>query len=178
MTSHNSRHEQGGQVQRLAERVRDQQRSTSVEGVQAVPLVGIEERDRLLEGIQRAFDRSRTPIGLRESLEAFARDNAEQVRRLDVSLLGSLAWWVEMGREAGHDPDLVEQVALQSAGRAIALMARAMKARQGEPFDPARLAIVAFFLAEDVANLPTVNDRIDRAKTDLDDLLAGEGDAP
>lgn len=107
--------------------------------------------DDMVEKIVRAYDESRTPSDMRQRFEMFAREQRSQVEQLDATLLGAMSWWLIKGSEAGHDPDVLEQVALQSAQRAIAIIARGMKQRQGQPFDPARVAIVAYAISEMIA---------------------------
>lgn len=109
--------------------------------------------DDMVEKIVRAYDESRTPSDLRERFAAFAREQRSQVERLDATLLGAMAWWLIKGGEEGHAPDVLEQVALQSAQRAVSVIARGMKQRQGQPFDPARVAIVAYAVAEAIAGV-------------------------
>ncbi len=116
----------------------------------------LSERDleAMLEAISAAWSAAPTPSDLRERFAAFAVAEADQVRRLDAALLGSMAWWLVTGAEAGHDRDVLDQVCLQAALRAIAIIARAMKERQGKPFEPARVAIVAYEVAAVVAGAP------------------------
>lgn len=109
--------------------------------------------DDMVEKIVRAYDASRTPSDLRERFSTFATEQKEHVDRLNVTVLSALAWWLIMGEEAGHDRDVLDQIALQSAQRAIAIVSRGMKERQGEPFDPARVAIVAYAVAEDIGKI-------------------------
>lgn len=110
------------------------------------------ERDAMLAAISEAWTDSQTPSDLRERLTAFARENSHHVNRLRAVLGSSLAWWIIMGEEAGHDRDILEQVALQSSQIMIAHIALTMKRRQGRPFDPARIAIVAYVAAQSLAD--------------------------
>ena len=130
----------------------------------------------MLAKVQRAFDEARTPPGLRERFQAFAEAEADHVLRLDAALLGEMAWWLTAGAETGHDRDVLDQVCLQSAQSAIAIIARAMKERQGQPFDPARLAIVAFTIAHDIAAAPDFKEA--RLPLGLMFVCRGESDLP
>lgn len=133
--------------------------------------------DDMVEKMVRAYDASRTPSDLRAKFQAFAAEQAAHIRRLDATVLAALSWWLIKGEEAGHDRDVLDQVALQSTHRAIAIIARAMKERQGQPFDPARVAIVAYAVAEGVAktdgfkaDLQGVTDEVD----EMDQSFSGE----
>lgn len=115
---------------------------------------GLSPLDAMVEDLVAAWDASYTPTDKREAFIAWAQANIDHVQRLHALVAATMAWWLIKGREAGHDPDCLDQVALQSAQRAIAQISRAMKERQGEPFSPARVAIVAYQIAKDVAAEP------------------------
>lgn len=106
--------------------------------------------DALLADIRRCWSASQTPSDLREKFEAWSRENKEHIDRLRAVMGASAAWWIIKGREAGHDADILDQVALQATQWVIATIARTMKKRQGEAFEPARIAIVAYEIAQRV----------------------------
>lgn len=110
------------------------------------------ERDDMLAAISAAWTDSQTPPDLRERYTAWSRDNRHHIDRLRAVLGSSLAWWIIKGEEAGHDRDILEQVALQSSQIMIAHIALTMKRRQGRPFEPARVAIVAYAAAQALAD--------------------------
>ena len=136
--------------------------------------LGPDERADMLTKVDRAFDASHTPPDLAARFRAFAEENGQHVDSLEACLLGFMCTWLTKGREAGADPDCLEQVWLQAAQRAIAYIARAMKDRQGEPFDPARLAIVAWSVGEAVGAVEDFRGDIDGA-ADLLEQWAAEG---
>lgn len=103
--------------------------------------------DDMTRGLAAAWERSQTPGDLRSRIVAWAVGNREHVDRLEALVGATVAWWIIKGSEAGHDRDMLDQVALQTTHRVIARIARTMKARQGEPYEPARIAIVAYAIA-------------------------------
>jgi uncharacterized coiled-coil protein SlyX len=129
---------------------------------------------RMLADIERAFAASITPDDLRDRFTAFVRDEKQHVDRLCATLLAAVSWWIVKGREAGHDADVLDQIALQQMQAAIANVCRAMKARQGQPFEPARIAIVAYTIAESVGASPEPPqpDAIERIAETIDDLAS------
>lgn len=112
------------------------------------------ELQALVADVTRVWHESQTPDALRASFQAWATENSGHVDRLRAVMGATVAWWIVKGREAGHDPDVLDQVALQSTQFAIAWIARAMKIRQGQLFEPARVAIVAYAISKSIADLP------------------------
>lgn len=105
------------------------------------------ERDAMLTAITEAWSAATTPDDMRERLLAWSKENAEHTGRLRAIVGATLAWWIIKGAEAGHDRDVLDQVALQQTQLVCAMIARAMKQRQGLPYSPARVAIVAYHAA-------------------------------
>lgn len=133
------------------------------------------ELDEMLLAIENEFAASLTPTPLRERFETFARDKKEHIDRLRATIGAAVAWWIVKGREAGHDHDILDQVALRETQAIIALVARAMKRRQGEPFSPARIAIVAYTVAKSIgemegppADIKAIADTIDDLASDIE----------
>lgn len=58
---------------------------------------------------------------------------------------------------------VLEQVAWQSLHKAIAMHCRSIKERDGEPFDPARIAIVAYHVADTVGQADPVKYDVNQA---------------
>lgn len=104
--------------------------------------------ETVLSQISKSWGASQTSPELRERFIAWSRENASHIDRLRAVVGSSLAWWIIKGVEAGHDHDVLEQVALQQTQNVIAHVAWTMKRRQGEPFDPGRIAIVAYIMAD------------------------------
>lgn len=127
------------------------------------------ERDAMIKSIASAWEQAHTPNELRERFLAFATENKGHIERLRAQLAAMVAWWIIKGAEAGHDRDVLEQVALQETQAVISTIARAMKTRKGEPFSPARVAIVAYHIAELVA-------QSDQTKADLEGIAAAIDD--
>lgn len=113
----------------------------------------IDTLDAMIEDIVAQWGNARTPVDLRTRLIGFCFDHKQDVDRLTAQLAATVAWWIVKGAEAGHDRDVLEQVALQQTLQAISAIAKAVKQRQGEPYSPARLAIVAYHVAMDVGAL-------------------------
>jgi hypothetical protein len=120
--------------------------------------------DTIIADITRCFAAAQTPEPLREAFTAFADANKAETARLFANVAAVLAWWLVKGREAGHAPDVLDQVAFQTTQRACAIVARSMKLRQDEPFEPARFAIVSYAIAQDVARA--------QGSADLDGIVA------
>jgi hypothetical protein len=110
-----------------------------------------EDLESMLSDVRRVWPDSHTPTAKRDAFVAWDKAHKPHVNRLRAALAANVAWWLIKGREAGHDPDILDQVALQAVQWVIAVTARAMKARQGEPFEPARIAIVAYAMASAIA---------------------------
>ncbi|MGL4810637.1 MAG: hypothetical protein ACRCXM_02580 [Beijerinckiaceae bacterium] len=111
-----------------------------------------DERDAMLGAIVAAWPHSQTPPDLRDACLAFATDRADQVEALRAILLITLGVWIEDIAEAGgHQRAVVEQIAAVETQRAIAMMMRAAKERDGQPYMPARQAIVGYYQALGVA---------------------------
>ncbi len=129
---------------------------------------------RMLADIERAFAASITPDELRQRFTAFAIEQKEHVDHLLATLVASTSWWIIKGRDAGHDPDVLDQVALQQMQAAISTICRVMKARQGQPFEPARIAIVAYTVAEsvDASREAPQPDALERITETVDDLAS------
>ncbi len=103
--------------------------------------------ETMLAEVAAAWDAAITPRQIRQELETFVKDNKGHVDRLTVAVYASAAWWIIKGAEAGHSRDVLDQVAVQTLQSVSASVCLTMKARQGEPFDPARFAIVGYHLA-------------------------------
>lgn len=128
--------------------------------------------DRMVEEIVEAWDAAMTPQPLREQFQHFVEHHRRQVDSLHAQLAAVVAWWIINGGAAGHDREILEQVALQETQRVIATVARAMKARQGQPFSPARVAVVAYEVARIVnEGEPPVVD-LERIASTIDDLAS------
>lgn len=130
--------------------------------------------DTMLTAISAAWGPSHTPPEKRAEFVAWAAENREHCLRLHALIGATAAWWIVKGAEAGHDRDILDQVALQETQRAIARIARVMKARQGEAFSPARVAIVAYQIAGLVAADDADLD-IDAIANAADDIGADTG---
>lgn len=123
------------------------------------------ELSEIVAAITAAWDASMTPPELRAALLAFV--TGEQTKRhvdhLRAALLITLGGWIIEGEKAGHDRHLLEQVVAAETLHATAMMMRAAKERRTEPFVPARQAIVAYFMADNVANASPFKCDIDGA---------------
>ncbi len=131
------------------------------------------ELAEMLSEVGRCWSESLTPEPLRLAFLAWNRQHKSQVDRLRALLAAATAWWIVGGREAGHDPAILEQVGLQTTLWAAAVISRAAKLRQGAPFAPGRLAIVAWAVAHQVAQQQASADieGLARAGEDLIDGL-------
>lgn len=118
---------------------------------------------RMTEAVAKAWDASQTPPELRESFAAWSRAHEQHVLHLQSGLLAQVCWWTMKAREQGHDGELVDEVALQQAQAALAVVARAMARRQRRPFEPGRFAIVAYTVACEVATAGGEDPSIDPA---------------
>lgn len=118
-----------------------------------------------LAAVTAAWDKAMTPPDLRAALLAFVTGERTQrhVEHLRAMLMITLGSWIIEGEKAGHDRHLLEQVAAAETQRATAMMMRAAKERRGEPFVAARQAIVAYFMADNVANATPFKCDIDGA---------------
>lgn len=134
-------------------------------------LAALSELDAMIEDIAAAWDASHTPCDLRKKFVAFVQENKAHVERLRAQLLATVSWWIVKGEEAGHDRDALEQAALQETQFTIAAIARAMKARQGEPFSPARVSIVAYKIAEQIAKAEPVKVDLEEVTALMDDFI-------
>lgn len=112
------------------------------------------ELSEIVDAITAAWDASMAPPDLRAALLAFV--GGEQTKRhvdhLRAMLMITLGGWIIEGEKAGHDRHLLEQIAATETQHATAMMMRAAKERRGEPYVAARQAIVAYFMADNVAN--------------------------
>ncbi len=130
------------------------------------------ELGNMLTEIDEAFEASVTPSPLRAECLSFVADNKSNVERLRATLAATVAWWIVKGKEAGFHPDVVDQIALQETQFTIALISRAMKARQGQPFSPARVAIVAYFVAKAAAAGEPAKADVEAMAAAVDDLAS------
>jgi len=134
------------------------------------------------EAIADAWAGSLTPTSLRDACLDFCRDRRSQVQQLRAILLVTLGAWIKECEGAGNDRHVLEQVAAAEAYAAIAMMMRAAKERRGEPFIPARTAIVAFAMASNVARAEPFHCDLDGAvaafeqSIDADDSEAAHAD--
>lgn len=110
------------------------------------------DRLRMLDAIDAAWRDSMTPPELRTACLAFHTDGRRHVDHFRAVLLITIGTWIIEGAEHGHDRHMLEQVAAAEAHRCVAMLMRDAKERRGEPFVPARMAIVAFAIAEGVAH--------------------------
>lgn len=123
------------------------------------------ELSEIVAAITAAWDASMTPPDLRAALLAFVTGERTQrhVEHLRAMLMITLGSWIIDGEKAGHERHLLEQVAAAETQRATAMMMRAAKERRGEPYVAARQAIVAYFMADNVANAEPFKCDIDGA---------------
>lgn len=119
--------------------------------IKTIPADAVDETSTMIADIRRVWSAAQTPPELRAAFMRWHEENTALVDRLKAAMAANLAWWLVRGREAGHDPDILDQVALQAVQWVIAVTTRAMKERQGEPFEPARVAIVAYMVARMIA---------------------------
>lgn len=133
--------------------------------------------DKMLADISAAWEASRTPPALQQTWITWSRENAEHLQNLRATVGGNMAWWIIKGEELGHSRDTLDQAALQAGQMVIAQIALAMKRRQGEPFSPARVAIVAYAMAEMVAAEPGPGLDLDAIAKAADELSESSGEA-
>lgn len=108
-------------------------------------------KDTMLAAVADAWEGSHTPDLLREALIAFATDQKRNVESLRCALMITAGCWIVDGVKAGHDRYVLEQIVAFEAQHCVASILRAAKERRGEPFVPARAAIVAFHAAAGIA---------------------------
>lgn len=114
-------------------------------------LTALSELDAMIEAIAAAWPDSLTPPDLRADCIAFQTQHKDRVGELRAMLLLTIGAWLREAEKHGVDRHVAEQVAAAHGHAAIASMMRAAKERRGEPFVPARLAIVAYHMADNVA---------------------------
>jgi len=144
------------------------------------------ELESMLCDVRRCWDVSLTPREKREAYNAWVAENKPHTDRLFALIAATAAWWIIRGKDAGHDQDILEQCALQTTQQAIAVIAKTMKKRQGEPFEPARVAIVGYAIAQVVADTQIeadlegvtraaegLADRAEKENKELRDLIEG-----
>lgn len=102
----------------------------------------------MLDAVRAAWAGASTPPGLREACLALAK---EHERELNALMLLTIGCWVSNMVAAGHDRHVCEQVMAASLMNCTAILMRASKERRGEPYVPARHAIVAYAMATSVA---------------------------
>lgn len=110
--------------------------------------------EKMKAAIAAAWDQSLTPPALRDACLGFVTNEPTKTRsnELRAYILLLVGEWLEAGRKDGHDCRVLEQVAWQTMHDALAIHCRAVKERDGEPFVPARVAIVAYHVADNVAH--------------------------
>lgn len=123
--------------------------------------------EAMLAAIRDAYPSSLTPPSLREACLAFITGDhgKSQVDHLRVAMLVTLGIWVIEGERNGYDRHMLEQIAAAETHKCIGVMMRGAKERRGEPFIPARMSIVAFQMADNVA-------KADPFKCDMDAAVA------
>lgn len=125
----------------------------------------MDEMNAMLGAVRGAWRESMTPPELRAACLAFHTEHRRHVDQLTAILLVTIGSWIIEGAKQGHDRHVLEQVAAAETHRCVATLMRGVKERRGEPFVPARLAIVAYFLAINVA-------KADPFKCDIDGAVA------
>lgn len=135
------------------------------------------EMQRVLDAVRAAWPQSMTPPELRASCLAFCTEHRRHVDQLSAILLVTIGSWIIEGAKQGHDRHVLEQVAAAETHRCVATLMRGVKERRGEPFVPARLAIVAFAMADNIANAEPFKCDIDGAVAAFEAGLV-EDDAP
>lgn len=129
---------------------------------------------QMQHAVSAAWTASMTPPELRAACLAFHTEERRHVDHLRAMLLVTIGFWIGEGAKQGHDRHMLEQVAASEAHRAIAMLMRSVKARRGEQFVPARMAIVAYFMADAVANAEPFICNIDGAIAAFDaDITEG-----
>lgn len=107
------------------------------------------ELAKIQSAIAAAWSESSTPPELRAACESFARgDGRRHLEELRAIIIVSIGVWIRGGIDAGFQRAVLEQTAWAEMHHALAMMVRAAKERDGEAFVAARLAIVAFFMAD------------------------------
>lgn len=114
--------------------------------------------ETMIADVRRCWDESRTPDELQKEFETWTELHQSQVDTLYALIAATVAWWVTSGAEQGHALDTLEQIALQATQRAISVLAKSMKERQGKPYEPARIAIVGYVISQAVADTGAVAD--------------------
>lgn len=133
----------------------------------------------VVDAITAAWDAAMTPPDLRAALLDFVngKSTIRHVDHLRAMLLVTLGSWIMEGEKAGHDRHVLEQVAASETHKCIAMLMRAAKERRSEPFVAARMAIVAYFMADNVANASPFKCDIDGAVTAFERSMRQEDDA-
>lgn len=121
----------------------------------------------VVAAITAAWDAAMTPPELRAAILEFVTGErtGRHVDHLRASLLIVLGGWIIEGARAGQDRHMLEQIAAAETQRAVAMLMRAAKERRGETYVAARQAIVAYFMADNVA-------RAEPFKCDIDGAVA------
>lgn len=139
--------------------------SDSPPGSRPDAATGDAEQAAMQQAIADAWQEAMTPPELREACVAFSAEQAANVDYFRAMMLVAIGHWIVEGERHGHERRVLEQVAAAEAFRAVATLIRGAKERDGAPFVPARLAIVAYFMADNVA-------RAEPFKCDIDGAVA------
>lgn len=123
--------------------------------------------EQMQAAVAAAWDASLTPPELRDACIAFSTGEATKDRTSELLayVMVLVGEWVESGANEGHDRRVLEQVAWQTLHKALSMHCRMVKERDGLPFQPARIAIVAFHIADVIA-------KAEPFKCDIDGALA------
>lgn len=117
------------------------------------------------DAVATAWAGALTPPDLREACLMLARDSQPNINKLRAVLVVLIGVWIKDGERHGHDRHVLEQVAATEGHAILSIMMRAAKERRGEPFVPARMAIVAYAMAKKIADAEPF-------RCDLDDAAA------
>lgn len=123
------------------------------------------EMAAMLAAISDAWASASTPPELRQACLDFVDDEngRHQIDVLRAALLLTLGAWIIEGSGQGHDRHMLEQVAAVETHRCLSTLMRAAKERRGEAFIPARVAIVGYQMAVNVAKAEPFRCDIDGA---------------
>lgn len=127
------------------------------------------ERDAMLAAISAAWSEAWTPPDLRAACLDIAERHKGRVDELRGLILLTVGVWIREGERAGLDRYALEQVVAAEMQRSCAMMMRAARERRGEPYVPARQAIVAYHIADSVAGADAFRCDIDGAVDAWDD---------
>lgn len=109
--------------------------------------------DEIIEAIRGAWDAAQTPDDLRQACCNFIDAHEAEIANLRAVLLVSFGVWIKDVQErTGTERRVLEQVVGAETYRAIGMMFREIRERDGEKLLPARMAIVAYMMGSLVAS--------------------------